>query len=84
MPTKTKRCAHENCKNKPAKANGKGVKIKPHEEIIGYCKTCEKYYCIDCRLPETHGCNNKIVISEDEKKKQADALRCCTNKTIKI
>jgi len=84
MPTKSKRCANDNCKNKPTKPDSKGIKIKLHEEIIGHCKTCDKYYCIDCRLPETHGCDLKKMMSDDDKIKQADALRCCTNKIIKI
>ena len=80
MAPKQKRCAYENCKNKTTKA----VKIKPHEEIIGFCKICNKYYCISCRLPETHGCSHKIIVSEKQKQIEADALRCSANKTIKI
>lgn len=80
MASKSKRCAFNGCIKKTTKA----VKIKPHEEIIGYCKKCEKYYCIDCRLPETHGCIHKIVLSEEEKKKQIEALKCSASKTTKI
>lgn len=25
---------------------------------VGYCKWCEKYYCLKCRHPEAHNCPN--------------------------
>jgi len=47
-------CKHLNCKNKISK-------------IIGICKHCDKGFCAQHRLPETHNCVKLIEIKMNEK-----------------
>lgn len=54
-------CKHLNCKNKISK-------------IIGVCKHCNKGFCAQHRLPETHYCVKLIDIKMNEKQALMERL----------
>ena len=47
------------------------------------CK-CEKYHCMQHRLPETHNCNYNFKNTEKEIKKNIEILECKPSKILKI
>ena len=71
MPSKQKKCKFLGC----------STKITLHQEIIGFCKNCNKHYCMDHRMPETHNCTQVFKDNINEKRNMIDKLEC---KTLKI
>jgi predicted nucleic acid binding AN1-type Zn finger protein len=69
---KTKKvvCALEQCS---------GV-LAPLHRIVGKCSRCAGEFCMEHRLPEAHGCTTSVPVSQDEKDKLAQSMRCAPSK----
>lgn len=67
-------CKHLDCKNKVSK-------------IVGFCKSCDKYFCSQHRYPETHSCIKLTEIRSNEKQELIKRLHnsaITQNKIVKI
>ena len=67
-----KRCAHSECKKKLSMVE---------REFVCVCGNC---FCMSHRLPESHKCDHDYSQTEKEKEAKSEALRCITEKVIKI
>ena len=59
-------------------------KIRLIDELIGKCKKCNNYYCLNHRLSENHFCTHNHKMSFEEKNNFIETNKCIMEKIIKL
>ena len=50
------------------------------QQLVGKCSKCNGMFCIQHRLPESHQCQVITTMSDEDKKRVAESMRCVATK----